>query len=102
MDPATRGPHVDTALRTSRPEVFAAGNLLHAVDTADIAALGGWHAAHQVLAWLDGESTLQPAVPIIADAPFRWVAPGLLRVGAPAPPHRRLLCGRMSWSGSPG
>nr|WP_248297528.1 FAD-dependent oxidoreductase [Streptomyces sp. S1D4-11] len=91
MDPATRGPLVDTALRTSRPGVFAAGNLLHAVDTADIAALGGRHAAHQVLAWLDGESTPQPAVPIIADAPFRWVAPGLLRVGAPAPPRRRLL-----------
>ncbi|GAA3302198.1 hypothetical protein GCM10020218_097300 [Dactylosporangium vinaceum] len=31
----TLGPRVDAALRTSRPGVFAAGNLLHPVDTAD-------------------------------------------------------------------
>jgi len=29
IDPATRGPRVDSALRTSTPGVFAAGNLLH-------------------------------------------------------------------------
>jgi thioredoxin reductase len=31
---------VDGALRTSRPGVFAAGNLVHPVDTADVAAPG--------------------------------------------------------------
>ena len=35
------GPLVDTALRTSRPGVFAAGNLVHPVDTADVAASTG-------------------------------------------------------------
>ena len=39
LDPSTRGPRVDSALRTSIPGVFAAGNVLHPVDTADIAAL---------------------------------------------------------------
>jgi thioredoxin reductase len=33
IDPGSRAPLVDTALRTSRPGVFAAGNLVHPVDT---------------------------------------------------------------------
>ena len=45
MDPATRGPVVDAGLRTSSPGVFAVGNLLHPVDTADGAALDGRHVA---------------------------------------------------------
>ena len=52
MDAATRGPVVDAALRTSRPGVFAVGNLLHPVDTADGAALDGRHVATAVQAWL--------------------------------------------------
>src|SRR5260370_15114718 len=40
----TAGPLVDTALRTSIPGVFAAGNVIHAGETADVAALGGKHA----------------------------------------------------------
>ncbi|MFC9428018.1 NAD(P)/FAD-dependent oxidoreductase [Streptomyces sp. NPDC056987] len=91
LDPGTKGPLVDTALRTSRPGVFAAGNLLHAVDTADIAALDGRHVARQVRLWLDGLVPAAVTVPIVADEPFRWVAPGLLRVGDPAPPRGRLL-----------
>ena len=47
-DPVTRGPRVDAALRTSRLGVFAAGNLVHPVDTADIAALDGSHVAAAV------------------------------------------------------
>ena len=53
IDPGTQGPVVDTALRTSRPGVFAVGNLLHPVDTADIAALDGRHVADHVRAYLD-------------------------------------------------
>ena len=48
MDPATRGPVVDAGLRTSSPGVFAVGNLLHPVDTADGAALDGRHVAAAV------------------------------------------------------
>ncbi|MGW4796200.1 NAD(P)/FAD-dependent oxidoreductase, partial [Nonomuraea sp. NPDC004297] len=54
MDAATLGPRVDTALATSLPGVFAAGNLLHPVDTADVAALDGRHVAAAVLAHLAG------------------------------------------------
>ena len=91
LDPGTRGPLVDTALRTSRPGVFAAGNLLHPVDTADVAALDGRHVADQVAAWLAGERPDPHQVRISTSKPLRWVAPGLLRPGDPAPARRRLL-----------
>ena len=50
--PRTRGPLVDAGLRTSSPGVFAVGNLLHPVDTADGAALDGRHVATAVSRWL--------------------------------------------------
>ena len=52
MDPGTRGPGVDTTLATSLAGVFAAGNLVHAAETADIAALSGRHAARHIAAFL--------------------------------------------------
>lgn len=78
MDAATRGPVVDGALRTSAPGVFAVGNLLHPVDTADGAALDGHHAAGAVQAWLRRRDTPPPGVRIRTDGPFRWVAPQLV------------------------
>lgn len=54
LDPATRGPRIDQALRTARPGVFAAGNALHPAETADVAALDGRHVAGPVAAWLAG------------------------------------------------
>ena len=54
VDPGTRGPAVDTLLRTSAAGVYAAGNLVHAAETADIAALSGRHAARQIAAALGG------------------------------------------------
>jgi thioredoxin reductase len=52
LDPATRGPAVDTALETGTPLVFAAGNLIHPAETADVAALTGRHAARHIAAAL--------------------------------------------------
>ncbi|PJM92258.1 pyridine nucleotide-disulfide oxidoreductase [Streptomyces sp. CB01373] len=91
LDEGTLGPLTDTALRTSRPGVFAAGNLLHPVDTADVAALDGRHVARQVVHHLNGEDRPAEGVRLIADAPFRWVAPQILRPGDPAPARGRLL-----------
>ena len=91
LDPGTRGPRVDTALGTSSAGVYAAGNVLHAVDTADVAALDGRHAAASVSRWLESPAPVVPGARIVASEPFRWVAPSLLRPGAPAPPRHRLL-----------
>jgi NADPH-dependent 2,4-dienoyl-CoA reductase/sulfur reductase-like enzyme len=91
LDPASKSPLVDTALRTDLPGVFAIGNALHPVDTADIAALDGAVVAEHVLRHLDGHSPSPDQVRLRAEAPFRWVAPGILRPGDPAPPRKRLL-----------
>lgn len=91
LDPGTRGPRVDTALRTERDGVFAAGNVLHPVDTADVAALDGAHVAETVLAHLRGEKPPERAVSLIADPPFRWISPSVTRPGDPAPARQRLL-----------
>ena len=91
IDPHTLGPTVDTALRTSRDGVFAAGNVIHPVDTADVAALDGRHVAAQVMAYLDGTRGHARSVRIRADRPFTWIAPNRLRADDPAPARNRLL-----------
>ncbi len=93
IDEGTLGPLVDMALHTSADGVFAAGNLLHPVDTADIAALDGRHVAGSVLNYLRNPVPPTPgdAIRITVDAPLRWIAPGIVRAGQPAPAHGRLL-----------
>ncbi|MER7369516.1 NAD(P)/FAD-dependent oxidoreductase [Nonomuraea wenchangensis] len=92
LDEGTRGPRVDTSLATSVPGVFAAGNLLHPVDTADVAALDGRHVAAAVLGHLAGEPAPGgDGVPLVAEAPLRWVAPQLVRPGGPPPSRGKLL-----------
>jgi glycerol-3-phosphate dehydrogenase len=106
IDPGTRGPAVDTALETSVPGVFAAGNLVHAAETADIAALGGRHAARGIAAFLRGgaggrdgrgrgagagPATEPVRVPVTAEPPLLWVAPNVLRAGGAAPPRGRFV-----------
>lgn len=91
LDPSSLGPLVDTALRTDRPGIFAAGNVLHPVDTADIAALDGAAVAEHVRGYLEGRQPPSAGARLEVEAPLRWVAPGILRPGDPAPPRRRLL-----------
>jgi NADPH-dependent 2,4-dienoyl-CoA reductase/sulfur reductase-like enzyme len=91
MDRHSLGPVVDSALRTSRPGVFAIGNLVHPVDTADGAALDGRHVAAHVLAHLHGRSRPAGGVRLLAEAPLRWVSPAILPPDDPAPPRGRLL-----------
>jgi thioredoxin reductase len=92
IDPQHNGPVVDSALRTSADGIFGAGNLLHPVDTADIAALDGQHVASQVRRYLDQDALPRAAVRLRAEPPFTWVTPGIIRPGdVPASRGRALL-----------
>jgi thioredoxin reductase len=89
LDPLTRGPRVDTALRTSRAGVFAAGNLVHGAEPADVAALGGRHAAHALAHWLGGADEWPRVVPIACRGALGWISPNAVAVRAQAPPRGR-------------
>ncbi len=92
LDPATRGPRVDTSLRCSRAGVFAAGNLLHGAEPADVAALSGRHAGRAVADWLRGPRSW-PAGPvaIVTRPPLGWISPNMLSADATAPPRGRFM-----------
>ncbi|MGW3291277.1 NAD(P)/FAD-dependent oxidoreductase [Streptomyces sp. NPDC001002] len=87
LDPGTRGPAVDGALRTSRPGVFAAGSVLHAVESAATAAQEGTHTARAVREWLTG-TTWPTGVPLTVAPPLRWIAPNRV---TPADHHPYVL-----------
>lgn len=91
LDPGSLGPRVDSSLRTLREGVFTAGNCAHPVDTADVAALDGVHVADAVLAYMRGDRVAAAPVDIVAEPPFRWVSPSLMRPGDAAPARGRLL-----------
>jgi len=89
VDPGTRGPAVDTALETSARNVFAAGNLVHAAETADVAALDGVHAARHIAAALSGGGGMDTPpedpgppgyrVPVTVRPPLAWISPNAIR-----------------------
>jgi thioredoxin reductase len=92
IDPGTLGPAVDTALETSVPGLFAAGNLVHAAETADVAALGARHAARHLAAALrPGPPPRPQRIPVTVTAPLRWISPNAIRVGGPPPPRGLFL-----------
>jgi hypothetical protein len=94
LDPGTRGPAVDSMLRTTRPGLFAAGNLLQGAEVADVAALSGRHVAGSVTAHLEGEPWPTARLPIECRPPLHWISPSALTVTASpvtSPPRGRFL-----------
>jgi NADPH-dependent 2,4-dienoyl-CoA reductase/sulfur reductase-like enzyme len=91
LDRGTLGPLVDPALRTTRGGVFAAGNLLHPAETADVCALDGRHVAPAVAAYLRGPGDWPSHVRITCRRPLAWVAPNLLLATGHPPPRDRFL-----------
>ena len=91
MDPATSGPVVDGAFRTSVPGVFAVGNLLHPASTADRCALDGRAASRAVADWLSSAPAGWPtaSVPVLVDPPLAWASPAVVTPGTA--PHTVLL-----------
>lgn len=92
IDPGSRGPRTDTGWRTSRPGVFAVGNLVHPVLTADESAVRARDVAAGVRARLDrpGDADAPPwpvGVALVPAPTLRWVTPQTL-VGDRAPGGR--------------
>ena len=92
IDAGTLGPLVDTRQQTSARGIFAIGNLIHPVDTADIAALDGRAVVPHVLGCLTGTSSAPAGggLRLRAGQNLRWVSPGVMAFGI-APPRGRLL-----------
>lgn len=90
-DPGTRGPQVDTALRTTQAGLFAVGNLLQGAEPADIAALSGRHAAASVAGWLAQSDRWPGRVPIVCRPPLLWISPNAISGGEPPPRDRFAL-----------
>jgi thioredoxin reductase len=108
LDPGTKGPAVDAALRTSRPGVFAAGNLLHGAETADVAALSGRHAGAEAATFLAGGQGNDGAhdwpgarVPIECEPPLAWISPNAIAPAAPAPPRERFALRSLAFGRRP-
>lgn len=90
VDQGTRGPLTDAGNRTTIAGVFAVGNLVHPVDTADACAISASHAARAVLDRVAGAPWPAAGPRITAERPLRWVAPGRVGLGD-RPPRDRLL-----------
>jgi thioredoxin reductase len=86
-------PLVDTELRTTVPGVFAAGNLLHAAQPADVCALEGRHAATAVTAWLAHGEWAVPALDVRAASPLQSVTPQRIALGDHGAPRGAFLVG---------
>jgi len=91
LDPGTLGPRVDANFRTSIPGIFAIGNMVHPVDTADVAALDGRDVASAVIQHLNGALPPPGGVRIIVAPPLKWISPSWATPGDSAPARGRYL-----------
>ena len=74
----SHGPQVDPLFRTSRVGVFAAGNLLRGVETADWAALEGRNAARSITRYLETNQWNGSRIEVQCEAPLDWICPNVL------------------------
>ena len=72
------GPQVDSLFRTSQVGVFAAGNLLRGVETADWAALEGRSAARSMSRYLENAQWSANRLEVRCEAPIGWICPNVL------------------------
>jgi glycerol-3-phosphate dehydrogenase len=72
------GPQVDSQFRTSQRGIFAAGNLLRGVETADWAALEGRSAAHSIARFLENAGWSGSRLEVHAEPPLDWICPNVL------------------------
>ena len=72
------GPRVDSQFRTPQQGIFAAGNLLRGVETADWAALEGRRAAHSMARFLENPDWNGSRLEVQTEPPLGWICPNVL------------------------
>jgi len=72
------GPQVDSLFRTSQRGIFAAGNLLRGVETADWAAHEGRAAARSIARYLENAAWSASRLEVQVEAPLAWICPNVL------------------------
>jgi NADPH-dependent 2,4-dienoyl-CoA reductase/sulfur reductase-like enzyme len=77
------GPQVDSFFRTSQVGVFAAGNLLRGVETADWAALEGRGAARSIVRYLENAQWTGSRLEVQPETPLAWIYPNVLSPDVP-------------------
>lgn len=97
IDPRTGGPAVDQYARTGMEGVFAAGNLLRAVESSGIAAIEGRRAGAAAaeflagrLGWGERAAALSVSEGIAYLVPQRWAARDAANGAPPLPPSLRV------------
>lgn len=90
LDPASKSPIVDAAMRTTRPGVFSVGNVNHPVETADVVAIEGQLAGERIIDHLAGMYHPSKGIALKVTAPLRWVSPAIHRLGV-WPARNRLV-----------
>jgi hypothetical protein len=77
------GPQVDSYFRTSQIGIFAAGNLLRGVETADWSALEGRRAASSIARYLEKTEWPASGLQVQTEQPIAWICPNILRQNVP-------------------
>jgi L-2-hydroxyglutarate oxidase LhgO len=72
------GPLIDSRFRTSQEAIFAAGNLLRGVETADWAGLEGRGAARSIVRFLENGGWNGRILEIHTGLPLDWICPNML------------------------
>jgi L-2-hydroxyglutarate oxidase LhgO len=89
------GPQVDALFRTSQQGVFAAGNLLRGVETADWAALEGRAAARSMTRYLETAEWNGNRLEVQPEAPLSWICPNVLSLNPNTnPPSSNMPIGK--------
>ncbi len=93
MDPASLGPVIDASGATEAAGLFAAGNVCHPGETADVAALSGRHVGAAVARWLTDrlDRAAGAGVPIEVDDALAWVSPQRIASTGQVPARGRLI-----------
>lgn len=92
IDQKSKSPRVSQRLQTTVKGIFAAGNVVHASETADVAALSGRYAARCINNYLlTGEWTAKSPVAIKFEEPILWVSPNMVEPGQLNAPHGHFI-----------